>query len=279
MNPAAWPGNSSGSATLTRGSLAVQPDWKREVSNRLHAYRARRHGRSEAELQSALPFDPLSAQAHDESSAGSSVFGAIPGTGPLRSASKMAPAVEILEPQYELALGVSTGPLPRGVRQVAAPDEFLPVASLRVRSRAGLLDDALLAFSYGAVLALFLSLGGHFSWSKVDLAVIGATFALFYAQYFALFTVFGGSTPGMMLCGLRLVSFDGGAPSSRQVLWRSFGYLISAGTCLLGFLWALWDEEHLSWHDRISQTYLTVAEPLVAQEPPGGTVNPAGRLR
>ena len=56
--------------------------------------------------------------------------------------------------------------------------------------------------------------------------------------------------------------------------WRSFGYLISAGTCFLGFFWALWDEEHLTWQDRISQTYLTPAEGFAdtaapSQEAPG----------
>ena len=81
--------------------------------------------------------------------------------------------------------------------------------------------------------------------------------ALLYAQYFTLFTYFGGSTPGMMLCKLRVVSFDGTDPTSEQLLWRSFGYMVSAGTGALGFIWALWDEEHLTWQDRISQTYLT----------------------
>jgi len=30
---------------------------------------------------------------------------------------------------------------------------------------------------------------------------------------------------------------------------------------MLGFLWSAWDEHGLSWHDRISQTYITYAEP------------------
>ncbi len=122
---------------------------------------------------------------------------------------------------------------------------------------AAIVDVGLLLFSYGGMLALFTVLGGHIGFNKLDLAVTGATLALFYAQYFALFTVFGGSTPGMMLRGLRVVSFDGSMPTSRQMVWRSFGYLISAGTCFLGFVWALWDDDQLCWHDRISQTYLT----------------------
>jgi len=107
------------------------------------------------------------------------------------------------------------------------------------------------------MLALFTVLGGHIGLNRLDLSVAGATFVLFYAQYFALFTIFGGSTPGMMICGLRAVSFDGGTPTSRQMAWRSFGYLVSAGSCFLGFVWALWDEDRLCWQDRISHTYLT----------------------
>jgi RDD family protein len=136
------------------------------------------------------------------------------------------------------------------------------VAPLRERRRAASIDVGLLLVSYGGMLALFTVLGGHIGLNKLDLAVAGATFALFYAQYFALFTVFGGSTPGMMLRGLRVVSFDGGIPTSRQMAWRSLGYLISAGSCLLGFLWALWDEDQLCWQDRISQTYLTPNEEI-----------------
>jgi uncharacterized RDD family membrane protein YckC len=97
--------------------------------------------------------------------------------------------------------------------------------------------------------------------------VIVVTLILFYAQYFALFTVFGGSTPGMMLRRLRVVSFDGNVPASRQMVWRSFGYMVAAGTCFLGLLWALWDEDHLCWQDRISQTYLTRIENLAVDQP------------
>lgn len=107
------------------------------------------------------------------------------------------------------------------------------------------------------MLALFTVLGGQIGLNKLDLSVAGATLALFYAQYFSLFTVFGGSTPGMMICGLRVVSFDGNMATSRQMVWRSLGYLISAGACFLGFIWAIWDEDQLCWQDRLSHTYLT----------------------
>ncbi len=84
------------------------------------------------------------------------------------------------------------------------------------------------------------------------------TFVIVYLQYFALFTVFGGTTPGMMLRGLQIVSFPGSC-TPRQMLWRSVGYMPSAGTFFMGFLWAMWDEDALTWHDRLSQTYLVPA--------------------
>jgi len=96
--------------------------------------------------------------------------------------------------------------------------------------------------------------------SKLSAAVCVFTFAFVYLQYFGLFTVFGGSTPGMMLCGLQVASSTGDLPSPRQYLLRAAGYVLSAGTCFLGFLWVLWDDEGLTWHDRISRTYLTSVE-------------------
>jgi len=139
-----------------------------------------------------------------------------------------------------------------------------PVAPLGQRRLAGLIDVALLLFSYGAFLSLFAALGGRFAFEKLDVAIGASTLLLFYSLYIAVFTIFGGATPGMMLRHLRVVSFDGSDPTLGQLVWRSFGYLVSAGTLMFGFLAALWDDDTLCWHDRISQTYLTAdsAAPL-----------------
>lgn len=96
--------------------------------------------------------------------------------------------------------------------------------------------------------------------SKLNAAVYAASFAIVYLQYFALFTVFGGTTPGMMIRGLRVVDFSGEEPTPKQLLLRAAGYMLSAGTFFLGFLWVQWDEDELTWHDRISRTYLSSNE-------------------
>jgi uncharacterized RDD family membrane protein YckC len=139
-----------------------------------------------------------------------------------------------------------------------ARDEYAlqPVASIEERQMAAVIDVACLLFAYGGILALFGAVGGEFTINKLSGAVGLATFAIVYLQYFALFTIFGGTTPGMMLRGLQVVGFSGEPPTPRQMLMRSAGYMLSAGTFFLGFLWSMWDEDSLTWHDRISRTYL-----------------------
>ena len=149
-----------------------------------------------------------------------------------------------------------------------------PVAPLAQRLRAGAMDAALLLFSYGGFVALFASLGGRFTLSTTGLVVVAAMFGLFCVQYVALFAFFGGATPGMMLCGLVLVNFDGGTPKSRQLLWRVLGYVICGATAMLGFLWALWDENHLAWYDRTSRTYPTREHHSVGMERAGRASEP-----
>jgi uncharacterized RDD family membrane protein YckC len=135
-----------------------------------------------------------------------------------------------------------------------------PVASIDDRRLAALFDIACLLFAYGGFLLLFGSLGGQFTVSKLTAAVYAATFAIVYLQYFALFTIFGGTTPGMMMRNLQVVSFTGAPPTPRQMLLRSAGYMLSAGTFFLGFLWVMWDEDELTWHDRLSRTHLSDAQ-------------------
>jgi len=215
-------------------------------------------------LQTALPFDSDSSQPIEASGARGEFASPAPAKKTFGSRPHRNERFEISISNLETATVGSHAHWPHASQPRAglATDPLYPVASLPERRRAAIVDAGLLLFSYGGMLALFTVLGGRIGFNKLDLVVTGATFALFYAQYFALFTVFGGSTPGMMLRGLRVVSFEGGIPTSRQMLWRSFGYLVSAGTCFLGFVWALWDEDQLCWQDRISQTYLTPIEEI-----------------
>jgi uncharacterized RDD family membrane protein YckC len=255
--------------TLTDAKLAVGTEWRREVSSRLQDYRARRRGVATADVQTALPFDSDSPDSFEP--AGVRAAFASAGAPARAPAKKFSGARARDLERFEISIPLLETSAAFGHRgwaalpqagDGAANDRLYPVASLPERRRAAVVDVGLLVFSYGGMLALFTVLGGHIGFNKLDLTVAVATLALFFAQYFALFTAFGGSTPGMMLLGLRVVGYNGGVPTSRQMAWRSFGYLISAGTCFLGFIWALWDDDQLCWQDRISQTYLTRNEEI-----------------
>ncbi len=252
-------------------AVAAQADqaaaWRGELSVRMEAYRARRRRRRTSTTQSRLPFE------HNP--------GTISSTHAL--ALDVAPNVTAGDFSFTIAIGRNAQSheksggrmeidvtIPPGRRTdglaKSHQDELTechgayPVASLEERRFAAAIDIACLLFAYGGFLALFGSLGGQFTLSKLSVAVYGVTFAIVYLQYFALFTVFGGTTPGMMFRGLQVASFTGDPPTPRQMLLRSAGYILSAGTFFLGFFWAWWDEDALTWHDRLSHTYLGVLQ-------------------
>jgi uncharacterized RDD family membrane protein YckC len=248
----------------------AQEAWRGELNQRLQAYRARRRKMPSSESQSALPFEEgasstprqVAVQAEESGSEAQSqaddfAFSIAIGRIAQKDADDPRVLIDLSNPpnaEKQDPEGISEPPI------VTVSTHLLPVASLDHRRRALLADAACLAFAYGGFLALFASLGGQFTLSKLSAAVCVFTFAFVYLQYFGLFTVFGGSTPGMMLCGLQVASSTGDMPSPRQYLLRAAGYMLSAGTCFLGFFWVLWDEEGLTWHDRISRTYLTSVE-------------------
>jgi uncharacterized RDD family membrane protein YckC len=86
------------------------------------------------------------------------------------------------------------------------------------------------------------------------LVAVGVVIALLYRSvwYFA-----NGDTPGMRFAGLRLVDFDGRRPDREQRGLRQVASLLSLVAAGLGLVWALVDEESLTWHDHISKTFPT----------------------
>jgi uncharacterized RDD family membrane protein YckC len=310
-------------ASRTSGSLALQPEWRREVNQRLRSYRERRGYSGNGDSQTALEF----AHADDEALSGATATlpaGDHPAENGFANATQVQPethydsqvhhefdeatdaAVTLDEDQYEdplqatlaaaaarveseaalpappkkqepfqhLLIDVSrppeveiAGPVMRDAEEESEQvfprhdSTLLPVADLSLRRRAAAVDAVCLLLAYGVILGAFAFFGGRLIASKLDAFVCGAILTLLYTQYFSLFTMMGGATPGMMLVGLRLVSFDGAAPEPRQLIRRSAGYLLSGGMAFMGFLWSFWDEDHLSWHDHISQTYITPISP------------------
>jgi uncharacterized RDD family membrane protein YckC len=248
-------------------------EWRGELGQRVQAYRARRRKLGTNEAQTELPFVPTGTEAAGQISVQVDELS----PEPKAEVDDFAFTIAIGRPAKKRQLEVETKYFidvslpPEGmeaacaaVRESPLPESLglYPVATLDQRRSAGLIDTACLAFAYGAFLTLFGSLGGHFTFTKLNTAVYFFTFAFVYLQYFGLFTIFGGTTPGMMIRGLQVATFSGEEPALQHLLMRALGYLLSAGTIFLGFLWALWDEDALTWHDRLSKTYLRTPELL-----------------
>jgi len=256
------------------GNARASGEWRGELNERLEAYRAKRRKGTVNEAQSALPFgDDVPVVTHNvvvevEDVASAPCAETSDDFAFTIAIGRVAQPKEDVDPRVLIDVSVppSDSEEPAtGADEATNPpvqSSLFPIASLDERRRALLIDAACLAFAYGGFLALFGSLGGQFTLTKLSAAVCFFTFAFVYLQYFGLFTVFGGNTPGMMVTGIQVASFSGDVPTPRQYMLRAAGYLLSAGTCFLGFLWVLWDEDGLTWHDRISNTYLAKIEPL-----------------
>jgi uncharacterized RDD family membrane protein YckC len=236
------------------------PEWREEVAQRLADYR-RRRGKPANDPQTRLPFAPsASGQAaagrlrHSRATAFEIEEALLPQPAPRP---RPKPRVERMEipvnqPAFDFSRAEQngTGALP------------YRAASMGRRRMAAVLDVLFLGMAYAAFLALFHSLGGLFGLSKLAAGVYGASLFLLYASYFTFFTVLSGATPGLQMMHITAVGMDGDPAGTSQLVWRSFGYILSAATLLLGFFWTLLDEQGLSWHDRISQTYLVDEDEL-----------------
>ena len=130
----------------------------------------------------------------------------------------------------------------------------LSTASLALRARAGIID-ALFVLGCFLIFVLIVFFVPEFAlFTKSSILGMGSVLLLIFLSYIGTFTALGGRTLGMDHEHLEVVTYQGTAITQREARLRSFGYLVSLGCFGLGFLWALFDPEHLTWHDKISRT-------------------------
>ncbi|MGA7109369.1 MAG: RDD family protein, partial [Terracidiphilus sp.] len=88
-------------------------------------------------------------------------------------------------------------------------------------------------------------------------AEMSAGFALLLVVvfYHAFFLLTAMATPGMMYARIALCTFDDEQPTRLQVRDRLGAMLVSLLPVGLGMAWSIFDEDRLSWHDRLSRTY------------------------
>jgi uncharacterized RDD family membrane protein YckC len=132
-----------------------------------------------------------------------------------------------------------------------------PVAAPTHRLVASAVDGSLILVGVGVFLAIFYLSGGQVALDRQALSFIAGITAVIALFYRALWCLANGDSPGMRFAGLRLVDFDGRRPDREQRGIRQVASLLSLLSAGLGLVWALVDEENLTWHDHISKTFPT----------------------
>jgi len=134
-----------------------------------------------------------------------------------------------------------------------------PVAPVGLRVQAGIVDGLLMALGCGFGAALFGICGGQLALDKRS-APFFALAVLSVPLFYKLLWAFADrDTTGMRMAGLTLVDFDGNPPSQARRYQRLCGTLLSFLAAGIGMVWALVDEDGLTWHDHISSTFPTIA--------------------
>ncbi|MEJ7605353.1 MAG: RDD family protein [Bryobacteraceae bacterium] len=132
-----------------------------------------------------------------------------------------------------------------------------PVAIAQHRVVAATIDFGLALLGVALFAATFWFGGAPVALNKVTIPIYLGCMALIGLLYRLLFWAGNNDTVGLQMTGLLLLNFDGRRPTRKQRLYRIGGGLISVIATGLGLVWALFDEERLTWHDYISKTFPT----------------------
>ena len=158
------------------------------------------------------------------------------------------PAIELEAQPHEEIL---EEPATQGL--AAAAVELAPLSR---RLLAIVVDCALIAAAFLAAAMLVAANASQLPGPRI--VELGAALGLLAigAAYQAFFFTLTRATLGMRYAGIRLCTLDGFIPSRAQRCRRLMALLLSVLPLGLGLAWALFDDNRLTWHDRLSRTYL-----------------------
>jgi uncharacterized RDD family membrane protein YckC len=125
------------------------------------------------------------------------------------------------------------------------------------RAMAAAVDLAFTMLALGVFLATFYAAGFEIVLVKETIPYYLAAGVMISLFYRALFCIGNVDSPGNQWTGLELRNFDGRRPSRGQRWIRLMGGFVSFIAAGIGLLWALVDEERLTWHDYMSKTFPT----------------------
>ena len=131
----------------------------------------------------------------------------------------------------------------------------LKSAPMNQRVMAALVDFSLITSAFLGTALTVLSKASALPAMKTLEVESLAGMAIMSVLYLSFFFALGGVTPGMKYANLELRTFGGDKPSLQQRWFRMAALIVSLLPMGLGAALALFDDQHLCWHDRLSGTY------------------------
>ena len=136
------------------------------------------------------------------------------------------------------------------------------VAGFWIRAGAYAIDVILLSIPIFLMTYFGVSLAGHESpmvWllsyqGQGALITIMVMWLMWFLLYFTMFTWLGGSTPGKMITGLKIIDWFGETPVLAKAFLRSLMYLLDAALFGLGFFWVIISSTRQAFHDKLVGT-------------------------
>jgi uncharacterized RDD family membrane protein YckC len=138
----------------------------------------------------------------------------------------------------------------------AAASSVVDLAPLQRRLLAIVVDGSLMLAAFAALVRLAAPAAGFLNSPRAAEVCIALFLILACAGYQALFANLTKTTPGMWYAGIGLCTLEGYIPERRQRCARLLALLLSVLPLGMGLAWSLFDEDRLTWHDRLSGTYL-----------------------
>jgi uncharacterized RDD family membrane protein YckC len=141
-----------------------------------------------------------------------------------------------------------------GGRSVS-PQIPLKTAPFEDRIMAGIFDLAMVVSAFAIFVLVFAACTVHPPSGKPALVAAGLVLAGFGLLYQYLFFKYADGTPGMRYAKIALCTFEDENPTRKAMCMRVLYVLLSAAPLGLGFAWAWFDPDRLTWHDRLSRIY------------------------
>ncbi|PYP87082.1 MAG: hypothetical protein DMF61_10550 [Blastocatellia bacterium AA13] len=170
----------------------------------------------------------------------------------------------------------SYGSGPSGYQSYGTPPGSVPpqLAGIGPRIVAYLIDALLLSIilGIGYFIAIILAIGGAATNTRegsdigglaaagVFLIIVPAALIVWFYNQIYLVVKNNGQTIGKKLMKVRIAKDDGSPIGYGDAFLRNLvGYWISSLVCHLGFIWALFDQQRQTWHDKIFKTRVVSA--------------------